>query len=123
MKTRASVYTMLLTKLYNTSNSICKCDTSIDSVRIKCLVDAYSKLMSARCLPISKSERERLLSYSHLAEVKFETVETESLAQSLPENQIFYTFIQEYIKTHPSFLRDGPELGDLKLRVHFFAST
>lgn len=56
-------------------------------------------------------------------DVKFETIETESLVQTLPENQIFYTFIQEYIKRHPSFLRDGPELGDLNLRVHFFAST
>lgn len=107
----------------NQPNNICKCENSSDKERIHCIVSAYSDLMTARCLSISKLDRERLLSYTRLADLQFDVIETESLVQSLPENQILYTFIQDYIKRHPSFLRDGPELGDLNLRVHFFAST
>lgn len=113
----------MLSSKSNTSSNICKCENSCDKERIVCLVDAYSKLMNARCLSISKLDRERLFSYTRLADLHFEEIETESLVQSLPENQILYTFIQDYIKRHPSFLRDGPELGDLNLRVHFFEST
>lgn len=108
---------------FQKQNSICMCERGTDANRIECLVKEYQKLMQSRHKPLTRQHYDQLINSRRLIDIKLATIETASLPEALAESQILYTFYQNYTKTHPQLLRDGPEIGDIKLKTHFFTST
>lgn len=101
---------------------MCECELKSEQSRILCLLNQFNKLMRKRGkqpLDIDSIVKEttslKTLNLLHITET--------SITLQLAESQIFYTFIEEYVKTHPNFLFTGPDLGDLKLKTTFFRST
>lgn len=102
----------------------CTCENQSDGARIECLVREFETLMAHRRQTIPKAQLTKMRTVQSLAEIELLNVVVESATHEFAENQILFTFIKNYIKTHPQFLIDGPSsIGDLKLKSSFFQST
>lgn len=101
----------------------CSCESSSDAVRIKCLVDNYRLFRIKRHQPLTAEQYHQLLNTEKLKSLKLYSIVTDSITIELGESAIAHTFIKNYIKTHPMFFRDGPEFGDLNVKVDFYNST
>lgn len=101
----------------------CPCEKKSESDRIKCLIEKYKLLMLQRGKAITKGDLEELLSTTKLGNVKLNTFKPRTKTEELAECQIAFTFIKEYMKTHPQFIKDGPTLGDLHFKTNFFNLT
>lgn len=102
----------------------CTCENQTDIIRIKCLIKHFKALMDQRQQPIPTEQITKMLAAPSLAHIELFSVVVDSATHEFAENQILFTFIKNYIKTHPHFLNDGPtNMGDLKLKSSFFQST
>lgn len=101
----------------------CSCEHSRDAVRIKCLVDEYRWFMMKRRQPLTMEQYQQLLNTEKFKSLKLYSLVTDSMTVELGESAIAHTFIKNYIKTHPHFIHDGPDFGDLNVKVEFYNST
>ncbi|AQN78611.1 ACH96224.1 OrNV gp094-like protein [Kallithea virus] len=101
----------------------CRCEFENDETRIKCLVGEYKKLMEFRRKPLTNARIQILESTARLSDVNLINCTYQTTTELLAESQILYTFVQTYVKTHPGFLIDGPEIGSIRLKTDFFSST
>jgi len=101
----------------------CDCEYNGNEVRIKCLISAYKNLMTFRRKPLTNVQLETLYSTNTLSEFKLSSLILDTATEVFAESQILYTFIQAYVKTHPGFLIDGPDIGDIRIKTDFFSST
>lgn len=116
------------TKNTTTGSSIesikrCACELKSDEVRIKCLVDSYQALMTFRRRPLTHAQLMSKRSARRLCDVRLANIDAQTTTAEFAESQILYTFIQQFIKIHPRFLIDGPDIGDIRLKTDFFSST
>lgn len=102
----------------------CTCENETDESRVKCLVNHFQILMEQRQQPIPREQLTKMLATQSLNSIELFSVVVDSATHEFAENQILFTFIKNYVKTHPQFLVDGPtNIGDLKLKSSFFQST
>ncbi|AUQ44022.1 putative gp106-like protein [Esparto virus] len=101
----------------------CLCESRDDIARITCIVNAYKKLMDFRHRPLTTLQYNSLLSIQKLSNLKFDGISVKTTTEVLAESQILFTFIQQFVKTHPKFLIDGPDIGDIRLKMDFFSAT
>lgn len=99
--------------------SQCKCEFFTDKERIKCLVGAFNRLMVARGMGLSQQQIQNMLENNRLKDIQLFQLEAKSETHALTESQILHSFVREFIKTHPRFAIDGPDLGDLVLKTNF----
>lgn len=108
---------------YKSTNNICLCESQSESNRIKCLVDAYRRLLAHRAILMTEYQYQQLLNTQELKKIQLLNIKVETLTEELAETQIFYTFIRQYIKKHPRFLEWGPAIAEIKLKSDFYSST
>lgn len=104
------------------SAKICDCEQKTELARIRCMIDTYKKFMELRRQPLSNKRLESLHATTRLKDISL-SIDVNSVTHELAESQILFTFMQHYLKTHPNYFTDGPELGDIHLKNTFFAST
>lgn len=109
--------------MLKSSEARCDCELQSDAKRIECLVRNFKKLMEQRRQPIPAQRLNALLSTNRLANIELMNMVVESATHEFAENQILYTFIKSYVRSHPQFLLDGPDIGNFKLKTSFFQST
>ncbi|AYP97977.1 OrNV gp094-like protein [Mauternbach virus] len=101
----------------------CACEYNGSEARIKCLISAYKNLMLFRRRPLTNVQLETLYSTNNLSEFKLSSLIFDTATEAFAESQILYTFVELHAKTHPGFLIDGPDIGDIRLKTNFFSST
>lgn len=101
----------------------CTCENQSESVRVECLVRQFQTLMVQRRQPLNSQRLNTLLATPRLADIELFNVVVDSATHEFAENQILYTFIKNYVRSHPQFLVDGPDIGVFKLKTSFFQST
>jgi len=110
--------------LLKAKKDTCECEQYGEAKRIECLVNSYRRLLKYRRLVLPLNIEYSIKSCNRLSNLTLvEISDDENITKKITEFQIFHTFIKRYSKTHPKFIRDGPDLGDIVLTSNFYQST
>lgn len=125
-------------------NKFCACENGNNQEkRIKCFIDSYRTFLKYRNINLPNEIYQNLLKHNHISEIKLfsividalyvgkkkhnntddENIRTTNFIAELTESAILYTFIANYIKTHPTFALDGPNLEGIKYNKELFGLT
>lgn len=103
--------------------NVCNCERQSEDKRIACLVEAYARFMKIRQKPLYESQYNSLLNSHKLSHINLFASETQSVLEECAESQILLSFYNNYIRTHPKLLKDGPLLTDIKPKSDFFSAA
>jgi hypothetical protein len=123
----SSTNTSTATKIAHSNvNAVQVCPCTLqnnESIKIQCFANHYRNFMFVRQTPLSERVYKDLLDTTSMANLQLPTIHTTNFTAQLAECQILYTFIEQYTRTHPRFVSNVQQLGDMKIKKHFYSST